>query len=214
MSFDSTPHYVKKGPAAIELANLSQQKWNDYLSTFVPVENLFAKRSRVSPGVRSTLLGKANADVSQAFAPATNRAIAQDVSRNIAPGSGSFTASLGNAGIRRGMALGTGLAEQNVNADTMGENARLIQARYGEGMSSEGQRGIEGVASLEQSNAINQARNAEIIRNAYMQSAGTVIGMGASAGMHHYAQTPVDPSLGSVNGGYRYSSGGETSYLP
>ena len=180
---------VQVSPGERELADLAQQKWQDYQRTGVPMERKYAARTLAANRLDQRRLGVAGVTAGQAIDKGQANANQIMIARGINPSSGAFKAN--NTGANRAAGVGSALAAQD-SSNTAGYLAGLDRAvKVGHGLSVSGQQGISHAAGLQLASNIGRAQAAQIESQGIGQAIGAGVGtfIGARAALKSGAKS-------------------------
>jgi hypothetical protein len=163
----------KPEPTAQEnaLAEISKNQLARYEATFAPFEDEWLKESRVTAGEKERLSGHIAGDVAQTFSTAEKKLTGMN------PASGNFAASARDLAVGKGRAGARAMAEGNLQAENADVAALMDGVKMGRGEAIESQAGMEEMASLATSKAINEAFTDQSNRDATAGMVGSAIGV-------------------------------------
>lgn len=165
---------VKESKAEKQLASVSAEKWNNFRTNYVPIENRYIERvdNLGSDAERSAVVGRGVANVEQAVDNAT-------------PGAPTVSGQ-----IKRGLGLGAGRTAAAVSSadavETRAQEGKLGLIKLGRGMDASGSVGMTRQAATETSRNIGQAEAAQSENQANANLAGNVAGIG----LNYYMKKP------------------------
>jgi len=169
---------VPETPEEIELAKIAMERWNDYKTRFIPVENIAIKDVMDNVNQPSEF-GPSMANLSSQMEfsrmePGVTRGLTL---AGAGPGSGRFSGGLMNLGLDRTASSGLGQVnamglQRTQNIQNMGS---LIS--MGQGQSAEALSGMGDIAAQAQRQAILDAQASAAARAAIGQAVGTGAGM-------------------------------------
>jgi hypothetical protein len=165
----------KPEPTAQEaaLSEISQSQLARYEAVFAPFEDEWLKESRVTAGEKERLSGHIAGDVAQTFSSAEKRLTGMN------PASGNFSASARDLAVGKGKAGARAMAEGNLQAENADVGALMDGVKMGRGEAIEAQAGMEEMASLSTSKAINKAFTDQSNRDATAGMVGSAMGVAA-----------------------------------
>jgi hypothetical protein len=162
----------KPEPTAQEntLAEISRNQLARYEATFAPFEDEWLKESRVTAGEKERLSGHIAGDVAQTFSSAEKKLTGMN------PASGNFSASARDLAVGKGKAGARAMAEGNLQAENADVAALMDGIKMGRGEAVDAQAGMEEMASLATSKAINKAFTDQSNRDATAGMVGSGVG--------------------------------------
>lgn len=194
---------VEQTPEERELGKIAIERWNDYQTRFVPVENEYIQAVQKTDSDFSEARGRTASAVQQAFAPAEGNLTDNLFAQGATPDSGRFMSAYEGMGQDRGLSLGTGLNETDMAVDNQHLAGLQNVVRMGQGQAAESLDGMGRVAADATMDSINRANRSFDNRQAGLHLAGTVAG----AGTHAY--TNQAPNMGTST---PYGSSARTNY--
>lgn len=171
---------IPQTPQEKALGDIAVQRWNDYQSRFVPIENQLIHQVQQTSGNYDQVRGQSNASVQQAFAPKQAGLENNLFAQGITPGSGHFINTLASMGRDRALSQGTGQNEANLAVDNnyLKNMEGLVQ--MGQGQAATAISGLGSAAGRATNNAITRANTSFRNHQAALQLGGQVAGMGAA----------------------------------
>ncbi|MDF0750274.1 hypothetical protein NLU14_08530 [Marinobacter sp. 71-i] len=164
-----------------ELGRIAVERWNDYQTRFVPIENQFIEAVQTSDSDFESARGSANASVQQAFGDAEDNLTDTLTANGITPDSGRFRAAMDGIGEDRSLSLGTGLNETEMAVDNRGLKGLQSVVQMGQGQATDSISGMGTVAADATRDSIDRANRSFENRQAGLHLAGTVAGAGTQA---------------------------------
>lgn len=176
---------VKETAEEREIARIATEQWNDYQTRFIPVENAYMDKARITDEDTDFLQGEAAKAVQGEYSKAEQRLMTQFGLSGAAPGSGKFGAGMAALDAGRGAQLGLSVAQTGEQAKDLHAEGLQSMIAMGRGQAHNAQLGLGQNAALAAGNAINNAANRQYGRAATGQALGTAAGMAA----RHYMPT-------------------------
>lgn len=167
-----------------ELGRIAIERWNDYQSRFVPVEDQYIADVQKTEGDFDFARRSTNAGVQQSFDGAEDGLRSALTSRGVTPDSGQFRKAMAGVSTDRATSVGTGLNEADLAVDT--EHLRGLQSvvQIGQGQAMDALDGMGNVAANATRDSIDRANRSFENRQAGLHLAGTAAGIGTSTYMN------------------------------
>lgn len=175
----------EQSPEEKELGRIAIERWNDYQTRFVPVENEYIEAVQRTDSDFEDARGAAGSAVQQSF----NRA-EEDLSNNLfaaglAPDSGAFIDAMEGIGEDRALSLGTGINEAEQAVDNQHLQGLQTVVQMGQGQAADSLAGMGNVAADATRDSIERAERSFENRQAGLHLVGNVAGAGAAAYTNH-----------------------------
>lgn len=181
---------VKVSQGERDLADLSEEQWQDYQSRYVPLEKHYAEQLDRIPDQRPLATGAAAADTAQAYDGAMGEARGAQFAAGVNPNSGRSVMGLADATGKRAAATAgaTTSADQTTDDRYWGGQSQLMA--LGQGQSQQANLGYRATAGLDSAGAVSQA-SADALRDESRWNAiGTAVGVGGRYGLDAVTSGP------------------------
>lgn len=173
----------KGGPSKIEeteeereLARVSADRWNDYVTEYIPFENKFIREIEVTDQEREGLEGSVNASVNSAFNNVREKVSEQETQMGAAPGSGRFNNALERVLQKQGRSLGYNKVDAHNDMDKRQVEGLTAAIQIGRGKEADALKGMSDLAGDAHENAVSDAEQASTRREGNLSGVGTAIG--------------------------------------
>jgi len=209
MGGGSSAPEVKETAAERALAEVSAQKWQDYQTQFVPIENKYMSEvtDLNTQSNRDRVAANASANVATQSAGQLGLMQNQMFSQNLDPTSGSFKTksnALNNA-------IQKSQANAGLNARFGAENAYMQGVgnivAMGNGQETAAMNSMGNLAQQASNQAIGDARNDFTKAQGDKQLVGSLVGAAGAYGMNSGMFKPDALNQGFVNSGLKYDTG-------
>lgn len=169
---------VPETPEEIELARIAMERWSDYKTRFIPVENLAIQDVMKDVNEPSEFgPSMANLSAQMEFSRMEPQLTQGLTLRGARPGSGAFSGGLMNMNLDR--TASSGLGQVNAMGLQRTQNIQNLGSliSMGQGQSTEALSGMGDIAAQAQRQAILDAQASAAARAAIGQAVGTGAGM-------------------------------------
>jgi hypothetical protein len=155
------------------LGDISQKQFARYQQVFAPFEDEWLRESRVSAGEKKRLSGHIGGDVEQAVGGGHKQLTGMN------PAGGNFTAGMRDLAVGKGKAKAKAQSEGTMQAENADATALMSGVRLGRGQAVEAQAGMEQMAGMATSKAVNDAFTDRAERDATAGLVGSAVGAAA-----------------------------------
>lgn len=180
------PDKPKQSAEERELGRIAVERWNDYQTRFVPVENEYIESVQQTDADYADARGGAAASVQQSFGAAEDDLRGNLFAAGLTPDSSQFTSAIEGLGLDRALSLGTAANEAEVATDNRHLQGLQSVVQMGQGQAMNAIQGKGEVAATATRDSIDRANRSFDNRQAGLHLAGTVAG----AGTHALANRP------------------------
>lgn len=164
-----------------ELGRIAVERWNDYQTRFVPVENEYIESVQQTGADFDDARGGATASVQQSFGAAEDDLRGNLFAAGLSPDSSQFTSAIEGLGLDRALSLGTAANEAEVATQNRHLTGLQNVVQMGQGQAMNAIQGKGEIAGRATQDSIDRANRSFENRQAGLHLAGTVAGAGTQA---------------------------------
>ena len=169
---------IEETQEEIELARVSADKWNDYVTRYIPFENEFISRIEVTEQEHQNLKGTVAANTNKAFGNARTNELNTEKQLGVKPGSGRFNGALERVLKKQGRSLGYRATDADNSMNQRRVEGLQAAINIGRGKEAQALKGMSELASQANDDAMSDAEVDATRREGNNSAIG--IGLGAA----------------------------------